>query len=264
VALATRILLINFCFRDYTNSDGLFYHNIAVNIVLGNGYSNDTKEPFRPFFFREPGYPGFLAGIYFIWNLVGDVGYLDNNFYRGLDHPEIRLAKYAQSVLGAVTCVIFYLTLLLMIRKKYSFIIGLLFSVYIPLAVYSTQIMRETVQTFVVVFMSYCFARFLFSKKLFWLIMCSILVGISNLTLQVTKFVPLLMALYLLIYFRDLKISLKYLSILILITVIVVFPWVYRTYKFYPDLRIIKTLGVSLTHEELEFESALDVLRDNK
>jgi len=254
---------VSFFFKGYTKSDGIDYHNIAVNIVHGKGYSKEIREPYRLYFFREPMYPFFLAAIYSVWSILGESTYLDNNFYRQSDHPEIVLAKYFQSILGAVTCVIFYLTIMLFLNKRVSLIIGVLFSAYIPLAVYSTQIMRESLQTFLVVFLNYCFARFLLSKRIEWIILSSILVGTLNLTLQITILLPVLMFGFIFIHFRSLEQSLKYFFFSTLIIIAVVFPWIIRAYTFYPDIRVAKTLGISLTYEANRYMLALRTLREN-
>jgi len=262
LALLVRIVIILSCFQGYTNSDGIYYHNIAVNIVKGKGYSLDVTEPYRPNFFREPVYPLFLAAAYSIWSIWGDVSYLENNFFSSGKYPEIILAKVLQALVGALTCLIFYLTLVLVLKKKAAFIIGSFFSVYLPLAVYSTQIMRETIQTFLIILLNYCFARFLFSKKAKWLIAFSIFVGLANLTLQVTKFMPLLMLCFLAIYTKKLKQTLMYTGLSMLITAVTISPWVYRTLRHYPDIRLIKSIGLSYTHEQYIFEDALKMLRE--
>jgi hypothetical protein len=38
----------------FVPSDGINYHNIAVNLASGNGYSNNISAPYEPYFFREP------------------------------------------------------------------------------------------------------------------------------------------------------------------------------------------------------------------
>ncbi|HNB10381.1 MAG TPA: hypothetical protein PK754_12550, partial [bacterium] len=79
---------------DVMPSDGLDYHNVAVNLVLGHGYSKDTQALHNPYFFREPGYPIFLSAIYFLYNLFDPVSYLDSAQHVLNDHNEILWARF--------------------------------------------------------------------------------------------------------------------------------------------------------------------------
>lgn len=166
-ALIIRLTLNAFYFQDYTQSDGGDYHNIAVNIVQGHGYSKDTSEPYRSFFFREPAYPLFLAGVYALVDFTGFTpAYLLAAEYDLTAHPEIYWARIAQCVLGVFTCLILYLTLRLVLQPRVAFVIALLFSAYLPLAIYSTMLMRETFQRFAVVSTNHFFTRFLLNRRL--------------------------------------------------------------------------------------------------
>lgn len=261
-AFSVRILLVTVFFLDYTRRDSIDYHNIAINVALGNGYSLDVTPPHRPYFFREPVYPLFLASIYKIWTLFGEPSYLESNFFEHRQHPEIMFARYVQALIGALTCVLFFLLLKLVIKNRPAFIIGLLFSFYIPLAAYSAMLMRETVQTLSVLLMAYTFTRFLQAKKPYWLIWFSISYAISNLTLQITIFVPIFAFLFMLIVFKAPLKSAAYSISMTVIMLLCVSPWLIRTYNFYPDIRIVKNLGMSLTFEQSKYVSSLRKLNE--
>ncbi len=95
IALIVRFSILFFFDDNRVSPDGTGYHRIAVNLVKGNGFSNQEKYPFEKCYFREPGYPLFLAGIYSIVNIFHPVQYIDkydNNLHKFL-YPISFLAK---------------------------------------------------------------------------------------------------------------------------------------------------------------------------
>ena len=52
------------------NPDSWGYHNLAANLVAGNGYSWDERPPYRPNMYRPPGLPLFLASAYSIFGMT--------------------------------------------------------------------------------------------------------------------------------------------------------------------------------------------------
>ena len=51
------------------------------------------------------------------------------------------------------------------------------------------------------------------------------------------------------IWFRSFTSALKYVGGASLALLLMISPWLIRTYTYYPDIRIVKALGTSLTHE---------------
>ncbi len=49
------------------DSDSWQYHQIALNLLQGHGYSSEAQPPYGPDVYRPPGYPGFLRFVY-TWN----------------------------------------------------------------------------------------------------------------------------------------------------------------------------------------------------
>ena len=262
-AISLRIILIETTFQNITGFDGIKYHNIAVNVALGNGYSIEVITPYYPYFFREPGYPLFIAGIYKIWSTsFGTVNYLRDNHYNHKDYSEIVFLKYFQAVFGALTIVLFYLTIKTLLRDNISFFIALLFSLYIPLAIFSTQILRETIQTFIIVLTSYLFAKYIQTDKYRWLIIFSIFWAFSNLILQTTLLLFLFIAVFIYLSKRSIFRTIKDVSLSFIIMCIIISPWIIRSYNFYPNWRIIKSMGNSLTHEYAGYVNSLRRLTD--
>lgn len=262
-ALIVRLTLNAFYFQDYTQSDGVDYHNVAVNIVQGHGYSKNTTEPYRSYFFREPAYPLFLAGVY---ALVDFAGFTPTHLlaaeYDLAAHPEIYWARIAQCLLGALTCLILYLTLRLVLQPHVAFVIVLLFTAYLPLAVYTTMLMRETLQTFAVVCMNFFFAKFLLARRMINLVLFALAWALSNMTLQVTVLIGILSFIFLLCRTRSLRFSVAYTALATALMVVAISPWLVRSYSFYPDVRIVQSLGVSITPQAARYSGYLGKLHE--
>lgn len=256
-ALVIRLGLVVWQMDEIKPSDGMDYHNVAVNLVLGHGYSIDTQAPFEPYFFREPGYPFFIAAIYGIFSWFDEISHVTDMADLN-NHPEFVGLQIAQCVLGAITCVLFYLTLSLVLQKRAAFVFGLMGACYVPLAAFAALPLRETLQAFMVVAMNYCFARFLMNRSVPWLLMFSVALAASILILRVTILGPALAFVFFWIHFRNVARSLKYTGVVAGIVVIVIFPWLLRTYRFVPDWRIIRSVGTSHTTELRDYYLALE------
>jgi hypothetical protein len=213
-----------------------------------------SPPPYEPHFLREPGYPLFLASVYYLYGFVGQPHLITaDNPYSASKFPETYWARVAQSIVGAATCVIFYLLMLLRLRPGVSLGIALLFAAYLPLAAFSSLLLRETLQTFFLVAMAYAFARFMLSERKSWLAGFALLWALSNLTLQTTilLFAPVFVFCW--IWFRSFRRSLGYTALATTIMLLLVSPWLIRTYNFYPDLRVLKSFGTSLTPEARDY-----------
>lgn len=232
-------------------NDTHVYHNLAVNLVQGNGYSVKTEPPYEPHFYREPGYPLYLASVYWIYSFWGDLHLLDNIDTLDIlsDAPETVLAQFIQLIISSLTCVLLYFLLKLVIQKNYAFWIALLFALYQPYAANALILYRETLQTFIVMAMSYAFAKFYFTEHVKWLVYFSILWAISNMILQATSLLFGITFILLFYKYRELKRPILYTLTTIGVMVLCISPWLWRSYQFYPNPRILLSLGCSQTHE---------------
>ena len=109
IALILRISIISFYKVNFIPSDGVNYHNIAVNVALGRGYSNSITPPYNAYFFREPVYPLFISFIYLIYNKLGGelayIPYSDNYAVRN----EFVYVKIFQAIIDALSCIFIFL-----------------------------------------------------------------------------------------------------------------------------------------------------------
>lgn len=253
-AFAFRLILINTTNQSKISPDGTGYHTVAVNLVKGNGYSNSSSVPFEKYFFREPGYPVLISCVYKIFEILGgDPDYLDDynlsNYSYTNPHLEIKLLKYFQAFIASFTIVFFYLSLLLFFKRKYAFLIALVIALYFPIAVSVTYVLRETLQAFFSMLMVYSFIKFLFSKKYKWIILFAVFWAFSNLTFQFSLIMGIFLFIFLLIYSKKLGYSIKISIIASIVMFLVSSPWLIKSYNYYPDWKIIKSYGTSMTFE---------------
>src|SRR5882724_4911587 len=67
IAAAGFRLFLSLRLPNDDDDDGRFYAQIARNLLDHRGYSGEEEEPYVPTYVRVPGYPLFLAGIYFVF-----------------------------------------------------------------------------------------------------------------------------------------------------------------------------------------------------
>ena len=117
------------------DDDGRYYSQIARNLLNHHGYSGEEEEPFLPTLVRVPGYPLFLAGVYWAFGQGND-----------------RAVRIIQSALDTVTC---WLVALLALswapgdwdagRRKRVMLVALALAAFCPFtAIYVTTILTET------------------------------------------------------------------------------------------------------------------------
>jgi hypothetical protein len=132
IGAAIRVLSILFV-SDLSGDALRRYHQIASNILLGNGFSRSTGPPFLPDNFDQPGYPLFVASFY---SLFG----------------EYQLPIYIAQVLLELAIIFIVILIVRELKlpkgiEKPVLSLGLIFPI---LPVFSGQLMTETVCTFFV------------------------------------------------------------------------------------------------------------------
>jgi len=65
VGLGMRLYAVG-VYEHQLAADEVGYHTLAVNLLQGNPYSRDAHAPYRPEYQRTPGYPAFVAAIYWV------------------------------------------------------------------------------------------------------------------------------------------------------------------------------------------------------
>jgi 4-amino-4-deoxy-L-arabinose transferase-like glycosyltransferase len=251
IALVVRIILIlNPSNNNLGGNDALGYHNTAVGILNHNSNFG---------FFREPGYIYFISGVYKIWNLGGGTVFeIENQTFDWNKNPEILFLRIIQAIFGSLTIVIFYFLIINFIKNEIALVIALISGLYLPLAYLSLFILRESIQFFILMSLSWALLEYVITNKIMYIILIGILWGVSNLFLQITYllFIPYLIV-FLLLIRKNILLSIRDFGIALLFMLFVISPWLYKSFSNYPDLRILKTMGCSLTFESVGFVKAL-------
>ena len=268
-ALIVRLSILVFFDDNRISPDGDNYHNSAVNIAKGNGYSKHKEAPFDKYYFREPGYPHFLAGIYSIVNVftpVQYIGYHDPDTKK-LDkiYPEIIIAKIIQIILDSVSMILIFLIIIEISNIKIAFLTSLSSALFLNLAFISTYMLRECLVFFLLLLLNFFYIKYLKTEKKFlWLILMGIITGFLVLTFQVhVVLLPVLFVL-LLICLKNLKKTIVHFIVITVIAFIVITPHLLNVYMYYPDIKILKTLGTSFTHELYEYSKTVGLLQSLK
>ena len=265
-ALLVRLTILFFFDHNKIPPDGIGYHRIAVNLVKGNGFSIQKEEPYEKYYFREPGYPIFLAGIYSVVNIFHSVQYIEgyNLKARQLDkyYPEIIAAKMIQTVLDSISIVLLFFILLKITYIKIAFLTALITSLFFNLAFHSVYILRESLVVFLLLILNIFYLKYIFSNhKYFWLLLIGISIGVLILSFQIhVVIIPVLFVLILIhsnFFFK----SFIHTSFAAIVAILITLPFSFNVYNHYPDVRIFKTFGNSLTYEMIEYSSAITKLK---
>ncbi|MDY0279176.1 MAG: hypothetical protein RBR35_01285 [Salinivirgaceae bacterium] len=264
LALAFRIVVVLVFNTDNIYQDSREYYQIAANLVNGNGYTFDWEAPYKTNLYREPGYPLFLASLLKLWQFAGNEVTMLNEeqFYAHLADPsiyditEITYLKIAQAVLDAISVVFFVLLASLIVKSKRTLLFyGFAFAIFLPAAYFITTLMRETWLMFLAAGFAYFFARFLFNRKMSDLIISSLLFGFMAVTFQVMLLLGPAIAIYLFVFMKPVS-AVKYSIIAAAFTIVISLPWLMFSYSIYPDWKIVKSWGTSLTHEKMSYVNA--------
>jgi 4-amino-4-deoxy-L-arabinose transferase-like glycosyltransferase len=153
------------------DDDGKFYSQIARNLLEHRGYSGESEEPFVPTYVRTPGYPIFVAAIYYAFGEGND-----------------RAVRVAQAVADTATCWLIALLALLwspaewnLKRRRRTMLIALALAAVCPFtAIYTATMLTETLATMFVTAFAVVTTLALKSKHLpgaFWLWLTAGVIG---------------------------------------------------------------------------------------
>jgi len=127
LAFATRLLFILLIPPHPLVSDDKDYDQLGFSLSQGKGYVNSLGEPAA---LRPPIYPLFLGIIYYI------AGH------------DLFWVRFMQAILGAGICLLMYLITTIIFDGTIADISGFLCCFYPPLVVWTSEIMSETLFTF--------------------------------------------------------------------------------------------------------------------
>ena len=155
----------------------------------------------------------------------------------------INLVLLSQALLASISIVVFYKINKIFFSEKVSFYSSLLFS-FFPLHVYAcSQISSVSLQSFFLILFFYFFFKLLEKKNFLSIFIFSFISGLLIL-LRGEFFVILIFSFLYLFFF--LKVKLKNILFIILITLITVSPYLIRNIVIFEKITITKSLGFNL------------------
>ncbi len=265
-ALFVRVSVILFLEPDRpVDSDGTYYLETAINLSNGKGYTWDGENPF---FFREPGVIYFYAGCLKTFKLIHDIDYIeksDSSFEYYMYHYKnktirdaLRFIRIIQAFLQILTISLFYFLLKRHVSKTVALATLIFLSLFPPYFFYVFSILREPLAGFLIMLFVYTLDQYRESGKKWIAITLGILWGLAALTFQVYIILGGVFLVY--VAWENRKVLQKIIKPSLLLLAgfsVTVIPWLIKVYNYYPDLRIVKTLGISLTYEHKDFIYAL-------
>ncbi|MCL4257023.1 MAG: glycosyltransferase family 39 protein [Anaerolineales bacterium] len=213
IALAIRLLLL-FAALDSPDRviapDTETYIRPAVNLLNGNGFSNDVVPPYLPTAHRTPLYPLFISLVFLV-------------------KRDLLLVSFAQTVLDSVTAVLTYYLGLKFFPRRAAFFAGLLMALSLDSAVHSILILTETL--FTVLFLASVYATVMFVKKEQgkWLLLAGLLAGTAALVRPIlVLWMPVLAVSLFLISSSRWTARIKIASVYSIAFVLMLAPWLLR------------------------------------
>ena len=130
-------------------------------------------------------------------------------------------------------------------------------AMYYPYIVYCTYILREALVTFFLSLYAYLLAKYIKDRKEKYIFVATAIIALATLIWQ--AMLPLTIAIGILVIMGREKLAKKATTLIkcIILYCLILMPWIMYVYQYYPDYRIAKTIGTSLTHEIMDYASAL-------
>ncbi|MDO8604228.1 MAG: GtrA family protein [bacterium] len=192
------------------------YFQLSRNLLLGNGFSINSEQPFLPYSYGVPGYPFFLFGI--LW-LTGSYA----------------VTGMTQLILGATIPVLgMYLTRLIVPSfRNAPLVVGLLLAFSPYQILFSFIFYTETLFTVIFGLFLIVFLNFLKTPSTKLALATGLLLGIATLVKPTVQYLALVVIIFSLWHFRG-NLNKKQLirfGLLLSAFLLVMSPWLYRNYE---------------------------------
>ena len=264
VAFILRLALF-VLYPDGLSPDAQSYYTAALNIVNGNGYSDHTEAPYLPFYFREPVTSYSMSFFVWGWKWISGasaVPYPSSWLVRQMEPCHqviIFFIRIGSSILQLFGLLLFSTIVKRHSSKKAALAFLSIGAVYSPLIFYSSLLLREVYLFFLLMLITWFWDKFLFSGKWLYLIATALTGGFICLCLHLYW---ILLLMYLPLLAIHLKRNNGNVIARCMVFAIAFFlptlPWVIKVYNYYPDIRIVKTLGSGLT---VDYTNGLNAYR---
>jgi len=244
--------------------DSTGFHNYAVNLVAGRGYTSDLSSEPQTKLNREPGYPVFLGVVYRVYANLGEISYIQQGDYdleekRLLsNYPEIWAVKYFQALLMALGVLLFYKSLLPFFAPRTCKLSALILSIFYPYQVFSSFLLRESLIAFFTVLLGYLLCRYYSTRKGIFMLGAAAVLALGSLTWQAYMAFTPLVPIMLWFASKDFAKLIKYSALSGIVYIVLIFPWLWFSYSKAADIKIVKSMGTTYTHELMNYVAAMD------
>jgi len=206
-ALAARLIYVVFFFglSPVPDPDSVDYLNYATNLLAGHGYTDGQWRAFR-----APGYPFFIAAVYYIFG------------------QSIPALKIAQVILGSLVPVLVYLIGTRVTTKKAAVLSGFFACFYFGFVIEPVRVLSEA--TFTFLFALSILLLLDTQKHKAYAAAAGAAVALTALTRPVGLLMTPLAAVWLLLSFPPRK-ALKLITLGLIAFVAVMSPWWIRNYR---------------------------------
>ncbi|MFH1888997.1 MAG: glycosyltransferase family 39 protein [Candidatus Omnitrophota bacterium] len=212
IAFLARIAALAVLPERGITGDSQSYDDLAVRIAQGHGYTS-SLAPDLPATRRLPGYPVFLAVIYFIFG------------------HSLAAVKILQFILDSSTCVLLYKTAELLFGKRIALWAALLAALYPPYILFANFILSEALYLFLVALSGYLMVKGFKGEGKRDLILSGFFMGISNLVRSTLMLFPAALFVALITFAKRSRKRLAVsFAIFISCMVLAMSPWIIRNY----------------------------------
>ena len=215
------LLLLAVAFRLYgvlshpavPSGDAPDYHRLATGLVEGRGYVNAAGTPTA---WRPPGYPVFLAGIY---KIVGN---------------SVLRATIVQAILGGLTVLVLMALGTMILGWRRALIAGAIAAVYPAFIWLPRLLMSENLSLFLLLLSLVAVTLYLRTSQVAWMIVFGVLCALNSLVRGANLFLPVAVALGLLIVQRrNRKQIVASLLAMTIAFIVMLLPWTIRNYRIF-------------------------------
>jgi 4-amino-4-deoxy-L-arabinose transferase-like glycosyltransferase len=206
-------------------ADGIEFNELAHQVALGDGYE---LQPGHPTSFRAPGFPLFLAGVYYL---------------AGENYP---LTYVVFCLLGAAVCVLTYLVALELTGPKMALLAAALAVTYINGIYFATVFASESLYLVCFGLSLWLFLRYLKNGSSWELLICALSLGWGILTRPFALLLlPLFGCVLLWNMWKSRRFRFGQVVIFAVIPLAVVAPWTFRNYEVFHQFVLVANNGGS-------------------
>jgi len=206
-------------------ADGIEFNELGHQVALGHGYE---LLPGHPTSFRAPGFPFFLAGIYYL---------------AGQNYP---LTYAVFCLLGAGACVLTYLVAWELAGPKLALLAAVLAATYFNGIYFATVFASESVYLVCFGLSLWLFLRYLKNGSIWELFLCALSLGWGILTRPFALLLlPIFGCVLLWNMWQNRRFCIGQILIFAIIPLAVVAPWTVRNYHVFHQFVLVANNGGS-------------------